>query len=302
MAKIKPGTMTALVFAILIGLAGAYVVREHLNQEAPIVVEEKAPPTSVLIPVAAYDLKPGWTIGINDVIPIKMKPDAFKHSQFAQKSFMNNTQQIAGRTLRRALKKGEAFSTDMLYPDGMGPGIADMLKPGQVAVSIPVQNISSVAGFARPGSLVDVLFRSNPGKNKSLPEITMTLLERIEVLAIGSDYISGKKVAADSGNATLAVTPFQAKALKVVEGRGEMTLLLRGQTDTVSTTGLPNMDRMTLSQLLGVPTQIQPKAIEVYRGGKKNLLVFPEPQNLETKDILSMPVSDGPTPQKIGKR
>jgi len=82
-----------------------------------------------------------------------------KSSKFYQKPFRPNVQQILGRTLVSEHKKGEAFLPEMLYPEGMGPSVLDSLKPGFRAVSIPIQNIQAVAGFARPGSIVDVPYR-----------------------------------------------------------------------------------------------------------------------------------------------
>ena len=47
MARISPGTMTAAIFAILVGLAGAYGVRQYLKPadipKVETVAEEQAP-------------------------------------------------------------------------------------------------------------------------------------------------------------------------------------------------------------------------------------------------------------------
>jgi hypothetical protein len=60
----------------------------------------------------------------------------------------------------------------------------------------------------------------------------MTLLERVEVLAIDTYTQPGQKVELEQdGTVTLAVTPHQAKMLKVVEGRGELSLTLRNPED-----------------------------------------------------------------------
>ena len=120
--------------------------------------------------------------------------------------------------------------TTSFYPDGAGPGIAEMLDEGYRAVSIPIEHISAVQGFARPGTFVDVLFRSKETEDR--PEVTITLLERVKVLAVNKNTLSEHNVDLDKGGAvTLAVTPLQAKALKVVEARGELSLTLRNPND-----------------------------------------------------------------------
>jgi Flp pilus assembly protein CpaB len=97
-------------------------------------------------------------------------------------------------------------------------------------VTIPIEHISAVQGFARPGSFVDVLFRSRAEEER--PEVTITLLERVKVLAVNKNTLTEKNVELEGGGAvTLSVTPIQAKSLKVVEGRGELSLTLRNPND-----------------------------------------------------------------------
>jgi hypothetical protein len=105
-----------------------------------------------------------------------------------------------------------------------------MLDAGYRAVTIPIEHISAVQGFARPGTFVDVLFRSRAEEER--PEVTITLLERVKVLAVNQNTLSEQNVELDNGGTvTLAVTPIQAKALKVVEDRGELSLTLRNPDD-----------------------------------------------------------------------
>jgi len=77
---------------------------------------------------------------------------------------------------------------------------------------------------------VDVLFRSE--KTERVQSQTFTLFERIQVLAVNSTTVQGQSIAAvDAGTVTVAVTAHQAKILKVVEGRGELSLILRNPED-----------------------------------------------------------------------
>ena len=103
MSRISPGTMTAAIFAILIGLAGAYSVRQYLKKPPVEVAEEEVEevaPDMVFVPTAARDLIAGKSLTINDIILHKMTRDELRKSEFAGKSFMPDTQQIVGRTLR----------------------------------------------------------------------------------------------------------------------------------------------------------------------------------------------------------
>lgn len=235
MAKISSGTMTVTVFAALVGLGGAFVVRQTLQR--PISSEAAAPratPEMVTIPLAATDLQPGRKLTLNDLAPQRMTMEQFKKSEFRKLTFLSSTQQIQGRLLRKAVQAGRPFDPGDFFPDGGGPDIAERLQPGYRAVTVPIENIGAVNGFAAPGSIVDVLFRAKPEGTR--PQVTLTLLERIEVMAFNVSVVSGNRndpraTDPNGTTVTLAVTPQQAKILKVVEGRGDISLTLRNPKD-----------------------------------------------------------------------
>ena len=108
------------------------------------------------------DLEPGQKLVLNDVALMRYTPDQSAKSTYSKAPFMSNSTQILGRTLKMGLRKGEAFLPEFLYPEGLGPGISDRLQAGYRAVTVPIENIGAVQGFARPGTWVDVLFRSTP--------------------------------------------------------------------------------------------------------------------------------------------
>lgn len=297
MARISPGTMTAAIFAILIGLGGAYAVRQYLHQPVPEVeVEEAAAPVPIIVPVAARDVVVGQTVTLNDIAVHRMQPDEFKQSAYFGLSFMSNTQQINGRTLRTVIKKGEVFTATSFFADGMGPGIAESLKPGFRAVSIPIEDIAAVAGFARSGTMVDVIFRSI--ERDGFPETTMTLLEGVEVLALGNAIVPGQRAGSQrggtTGKVTLAVTPAQAKALKVVEGRGALSLTLRNPNDVadefISLSRIRSSARVTLDQLLG--NRIRTQQMVIYRAGQKEVITFEDRLNDQFHEtMINTPVA-----------
>ena len=280
MARFSPGTMAAAIFAILIGLTGAFAVRQYLhNPTTAAAVAAKADvPKPILIPSASSDLPAGRTISLTDIVVTSIKPADIKKSRFYQKPFMPTVQQIIGRTLMVEHKKGEPFLPEELYPEGMGPSVIDSLRPGFRAVSIPIQNIQAVAGFARPGSIVDIIYRSAPHNGN--PEMAMTLLESVELLAVGEISFEGQKVGKalkESGSSvTVAVTPIQAKALKIVEGKGDLTLALRRGEDNMVLPVSSGSDAMTLEQLLGLPSSRRVTQIDIYRGAELKRIQFDE--------------------------
>ena len=280
MSRISPATMTALIFAILIGLAGAYSVRVYLADVAPDVTPESAPqaaPTMVYVPVAAREMELGQVVSINDIIVNKFTQEEFKKSEYANRMFMTDTKQIDGRQLQKAVKHGEIFTPDSFFATGMGPNVTMLLKPGFRAVTVPIKNVGAVEGFATPSTMVDVLFRSVAEGDR--PEVTLTLLEMVEVLAVDRNVLPGQLPGTATGRpatVTLAVTPEQAKALKAVEDRGELSLTLRHPDDgnTVVSTGLKSDDKVTVDQLIGKRPRQQTASIEIYNGTQRQEYTF----------------------------
>lgn len=315
MARISSGTMTVVIVAILIGLGGAVVVRQQLAQPRTVMLPDvSSEPQSVVVPTAAMDLQPGQTLTINEIALLPISPQRFPDSRYAKVQYMRSADQISGRRLRKALKKGDAFVPEDFYASSAGPQIVERLQPGYRAVTVPIENVGAVQGFAGPGSLVDVLFRSRPEGDR--PEVTLTLLERVEVLAVDANVVPGQQVAIEAGGTgtvTLAVTPQQAKILKVVESRGELSLTLRGDTDVEvlpfdlgpqnpflgrldanpeaepisltadtsrkegSTMGSlvgNSVERVTLDDLLGIPAKLPTRQMEIYMGAEKTVVQF----------------------------
>ena len=299
MARFSPGTMAAAIFAILIGLTGAFAVRQYLhNPQVAAIAEKKEAPRPLLVPTAANDLPAGRTLTMSDIVITSIRAADVKTSKFNKKPFMPNVQQILGRTLVLEHKKGDAFLPEVLYPEGMGPSVLDSLKPGYRAVSIPIKNIQAVAGFARPGSIVDVIYRSNAHNGN--PEMAMTLLERVELLAVGEISYEGHKVNKALGekgsSVTVAVTPIQAKALKIVEDKGDLTLALRRAEDNMVLPVSHGSDAMTLEQLLGLPAGRRVTQVEIYRGSHLKTVKFDEAAlPIEEKqrfgDMISTPIA-----------
>lgn len=234
MAKVSSGTMTVTVFAALVGLGGAFVVRQTMQRPAPVEAEAVvAKPAPIIVPLAAMDLQPGRKLTLNDIAPRRLTAEEFKKSEFRKITFLSSALQIQGRALRKNVPAGRPFQPDDFFPDGAGPDIAERLQAGYRAVTVPIENVGSVNGFAVPGSIVDVIFRAKPEGVR--PAVTLTLLERIEVLAFNVNTTQGMRDQSPSqpstATVTLAVTPQQAKILKVVEGRGDMSLTLRNPKD-----------------------------------------------------------------------
>ncbi len=298
MTNVSPGTLILGVFAVLFGLVGAYGAKQYLREEPKIVEVEVEQRLGV--PMAATDLPAGRTLTFGDVVLLRLTDEQRENRGIAS-GFMTDPRQVIGRTLREPLKQGDTFFTTSLYSEGTGPSVAARLKPGYRAVSISLENRAADSSLVSPGSMVDVLFRTFAGKSSELPETTVTLLERVEVLAIGQEMLAGTRTPRDrrgrGQTVTLAVTPRQAGALGVVEGRGTLWLSLRAaEDDSVADAASPQ----TLETLLGFERPEAPFTTEYYRRGQLTTAVFEEGRQTATSVLpAGLPISTNTIPTPV---
>jgi pilus assembly protein CpaB len=281
MSRLSPGTVIVAIFAVLFGLVGAYAVRKSMQTPE----KETPEPRTSIVPVASIDLEPGRRLTLGDVALLRLTDEQIIEKGYPE-GYMTNPQQIIGRTLRDPSKQGEVFLTQQFYPEGLGPSIAERLKPGFRAVTVPIAAIGAVSGMATPGSFVDVIFRNAPSPGENLPATTITLLESVEVLAIGRDAVPGSVPPSSVQQVTLAVTPEQAAALNVVENRGQLALSLRSPRDQEY---ISNPIPQTLHKLLGIQEPTPTISTEIYRRGALSTKSFssgPAPMS----QVTAMPI------------
>jgi len=286
--RISPATLLLAIFAVLFGLLGAYAVQQQYAKQPAVEPVAAAPQPPVIVPMASTDLKAGRRITLGDVALVSVTRDQMR-AQGISESYMSSPQQIIGRVLRDDLEKGKTFSATALYPEGTGPGVADMLDPGQRAVTVPVAIDEAVAGFAMPGVWVDVLFRSEGDQEREHPETTVTLIERVKVLAFNQETLEGARSAQEGRRrttdaaVTLSVSPEQAAALRVVDARGALSLALRHPDDMDSfATGAPR----TLDELLNIPPADRHR-MEIYRGNRLTEVEFERGEKSAEEQVVA---------------
>jgi len=266
MSRLSPVTLLVAVVAILLAFAGAFTVRQYLGQQGlgQQADVEQVVPEAKAVPVASIDLKPGRVIRESDLATIRIPVDKYPSSRFAKIVYINDVAHLIDRVLRSPIKAGDSLGPDDLFPEGTGPTVAAELPAGMRAVTIKVSGSGFVDGFATPGTEVDILFRSSSENGDDLPETTITALHGIQVLAVDS---SPYPMAVPSSNAssrkpveevrvTFAVLPTEATMLKALEDRGEISLSLRPEVDSVGVAAksqsVPDQDRhsQTLTAIL----------------------------------------------------
>ena len=291
MSQLSPGTMIVSVFAVLFGLVGAYSVRRYM--EPPEVKKEEAQaPQRMILPIASSDLKPGRRLTLGDIQILRLTSDELAKRKDVPNEYMANPRQLIGRYIKTDIKKGGFFQIADLYAEGTGPSIAERLKKGFRAVTIKCEATGLLNGLAKAGHRVDVIFRSTatPAADETkaeIPEATITLLDNVEILAVGQNAVRSSTSVVELATVTLAVSPKQASILKVAEGRGAFSLSLRSDSDEASA---QKSDPQTIEQLLNVKPKVtvkekekekeKPFTTEIYRGNSRSKKVYSQDQVL----------------------
>src|SRR5260370_42339469 len=69
---------------------------------------------------------------------------------------------VVGRGVVLPIGRGEFILPGRLAAENGGSGLPSMIPPGMRAVSVRVNDTSSMSGFVLPGTRVDVLMTGNP--------------------------------------------------------------------------------------------------------------------------------------------
>ena len=134
-----------------------------------------------------------------------------------------------GRVALRPIVPGEPILVDKVSGTGGRAVLSALLPEGMRAVAIPVSAINGVAGFVRPGDIVDILLtRKIPGDGATGDDLmTDVIMEGVKVLAI--DTVSSENATEPGvGNtATVQVDTYGAQRLVLANRLGTLTLALR---------------------------------------------------------------------------
>lgn len=162
------------------------------------------------------------------------------------KDALTDASQVVGRVLAAPMVEGQTFTTRCFATHGPGMNLAAGLPEGKRAVTITVDLSAGLEGLLYPGAVVDVLasFRLQSKEDKVGQAVSTTLLQSVQVLAVGNDIVNaddqddeqeGKKRGTIDRRrdvkVTLLVDNDQAKALQLATGYGEVSLAMRNPLD-----------------------------------------------------------------------
>ncbi len=191
-------------------------------------VFQAARPRATPVAVAASTLLPGSRVG-TPVVSMVDWPRALLPT-----GFQVDATRLEGRYVRTTIPKGTPILEGALAPEGSHGGLSAIIASGHRAITVRVNEVVGVAGFALPGNFVDVLVNSGregaPGQ-EGLHPLSRIVLEHVPVLAIAQEANPDETKPHVVNAVTLEVTPEEAERLDLARNIGSLSLVLRNQVD-----------------------------------------------------------------------
>jgi pilus assembly protein CpaB len=217
----NPRALTMMALAVLLGVSAVILASRWL-------IDQSASGAG-RIAVAGTDVSLGH----------RLTPDAVKLVDWPVESIpqgaFTDPQKLDGRVLRSSILKGEPYTQAKLAPIGTLGGLSAVISEGKRAITVRVNDVIGVAGFALPGNYVDIIVNTKKDGPASAADkgadISKIVLERILVLAVAQEVGRDDTKPRVVNAVTLEVTPEQAENLDLARSVGSLSLALRNQVD-----------------------------------------------------------------------
>jgi pilus assembly protein CpaB len=133
-------------------------------------------------------------------------------------------------------------------------GVTEMIPPGYRAVTIQVNQISSVEGFTRPNTRVDVLWTfTDTDRSRKVA----TIVRFAKILSFGG--VTATAGAQTSGNkvdtVTLLVSEKDAQRIELARSTGSLSLVLVGDREEIKVDDTPSMT--TIDTIVGRGSRVE---------------------------------------------
>jgi pilus assembly protein CpaB len=186
--------------------------------------------------IATRELKLGEKLD-KSALGVRQLPQAYLEQRHVR---VTDLDAVLGAQLSLSVHANEAVLwSDISSAQSERRDLSGLIQPGMRAFAFYAKKSAPFAGLLRPGDRVDVLFSPSEAMDTE-SDATMTLLQNVLVLAVGSDVGAGDAVVNTKGRAvTISLTPEQSQLLTHAMGEGQLDVVLRNPEDIVVLKDLP---------------------------------------------------------------
>ena len=209
-----------LVVSVVLGVLVTAMAVVWVGQKGSVAANKVA--------VAAMDIELGSKIN-----PQMLKSVDWPTGSIPEGAF-NELKELEGRVVKSSVQRGEPILASKLAPVGTQGGLSAVIAEGKRAMTVRVNDVVGVAGFALPGNYVDVMvntLQDKEGKSDENIQISRTVLEHVLVLAVAQEASRDETKPKVVNAVTLELFPGDAEKLDLARSVGTLSLVLRNQVD-----------------------------------------------------------------------
>ncbi len=214
------------------GIAVSVLLAHNILQPAPARATQSAP-------MVNHVPRPNMTLTlvVTKEIPsgTKLMPSMFKlesrELHDGDPAIVSDLDEAVGRYARVDLARNTPLIRSALTTSGNSVDVSEKIPSGYRAVAIPVNALTGVEGWVRPGANVDVVWSTERDKQF----VVVTIVENAKVLSVEhsleSDTHAQLPVTAAPNHITLVVPSSDAQKIQLAKSSGSLSLSLRGIQD-----------------------------------------------------------------------
>lgn len=244
--------------SLIAGVTAMVLALRWLTQQSTITTDK--------VVVAANDLGAGQSVDAQRLRLIDWPAGNVPAGTFKR------LEDLDGRVVKVNVLKDEPILESKLAAKGTRGGLSAVINEGKRAITVRVNDVVGVAGFALPGNYVDVIVNTQKDASRDRDQsFSKIVLERILVLAVAQEASRDDTKPRVVNAVTLEVTPQEAEKIDLARSVGTLSLVLRNQVDpdAAKTTGAtkdtllgkaPPVERVPASPTVRVVRRAQPPA------------------------------------------
>ncbi len=190
----------------------------------------------VAVLIATRDLKLGEKLD-KDSLGVRQLPQAYIEQRHIRLSELDA---VIGAQLSLSVHANESVLwSDLSTTQAERRDLSGLIQPGMRAFAFFAKKSAPFAGLLRPGDRVDVLYSPGERLIEGASTSTMTLLQNVLVLAVGTDVGGAEKVSSSGRAITVSLMPEQAQLVTHAMGEGQLDVVLRNPEDIMVLKDLP---------------------------------------------------------------
>ena len=225
-----------LGIALALGIAAVVLINLYLRQMKQSITRGM----EMVMVLTAKDPIPPNTKLTEDLLRKEPIPERYAHKNALTPRDLDL---ILGQVTRYRIEKGSPLLWSDLGVTQSGAAFSEIVREKERAITIPVDEVSSVGNLIRPNDAVDILGTfSTEAEGKGTGMATLTLLQNVTVLAVGDRFgTTAAEPNVGYRTVTLSVTPLEAEILVFAVERGKLSLALRNNRDLASEGEIPKI-------------------------------------------------------------